>query len=260
MAEGIRVREINLAHAREEALRSEQLIAIGTLAAGTAHALGTPLSTMAVMLGELDEIAMENLAAPEVKEDIGILRQQVTRCRNSLTQLTRYYHKEDGGVPRNSLISDFVDDIREYLTNIHPTSKIRFEIAQTDRKELSSDPSVKHAVINIIENGIKAARSEVCVSAKIIGADSSILRESEMIELIITDDGPGIPDEVMENLGEPFISVRNQGMGLGIYLANASIQRLGGTIEMRNVSGGARTRILLPIERRSLADSLSARS
>jgi two-component system sensor histidine kinase RegB len=260
MAEGIRVREINLAHAREEALRSEQLIAIGTLAAGTAHALGTPLSTMAVMLGELDEIAMENLAAPEVKEDIGILRQQVTRCRNSLTQLTRYYHKEDGGVPRNSLISDFVDDIREYLTNIHPTSKIRFEIAQTDRKELSSDPSVKHAVINIIENGIKAARSEVCVSAKIIGADSSIQRESEMIELIITDDGPGIPDEVMENLGEPFISVRNQGMGLGIYLANASIQRLGGTIEMRNVSGGARTRILLPIERRSLADSLSARS
>ena len=81
-----------------------------------------------------------------------------------------------------------------------------------------------------------------------------------MIELIITDDGPGIPDEVMENLGEPFISVRNYGMGLGIYLANASIQRLGGTIEMRNVSGGALTRILLPIERRSLADSLSLRS
>jgi two-component system sensor histidine kinase RegB len=80
-----------------------------------------------------------------------------------------------------------------------------------------------------------------------------------MIELIITDDGPGIPDEVMENLGEPFISMRNQGMGLGIYLANASIQRLGGTIEMRNISGGARTRILLPLERRSLADSPSSR-
>ncbi|MDA0805129.1 MAG: ATP-binding protein [Proteobacteria bacterium] len=158
------------------------------------------------------------------------------------------------------MISDFVDDIREYLTNIHPTSNIRFEIQQTDKKELSSDPSIKHAVINIIENGIKAARSEVCVSAKIIGANSAVQRDPEMIELIITDDGPGIPDEVMENLGEPFISMRNQGMGLGIYLANASIQRLGGTIEMRNISGGARTRILLPIERRSLADSPSSRS
>ena len=259
MAEGIRVREINLAHAREEALRSEQLVAIGTLAAGTAHALGTPLSTMAVLLGELDEIATENLAAPEVKEDISVLRQQVTRCRNSLTQLTRYYHKEDGGAPRNSLITDFVDDIREYLTNIHPTSNIRFEVQKTDNKALSSDPSIKHAVINIIENGIKAARSVVCVSARIIGANSAIQRDPEMIELIITDDGPGIPDEVMENLGEPFISMRNQGMGLGIYLANASIQRLGGTIEMRNISGGARTRILLPIKRRSLADSPSSR-
>ncbi|MDO7639150.1 MAG: hypothetical protein MUQ61_00635, partial [OM182 bacterium] len=148
MAEGIRAREINLAHAREDALRSEQLIAIGTLAAGTAHALGTPLSTMAVLLGELDSIATENLAAPEVKEDISVLRQQVTRCRNSLTQLTRYYHKDEGGGSSKSLIADFIEDIREYLINIHPTSNIRFELQDTDKKQLTSDPSIKHAVIN----------------------------------------------------------------------------------------------------------------
>ena len=74
MAEGIRARELNLAEAREAALRSEQLIAIGTLAAGTAHALGTPLSTMSVLLSELDSLATENLAVPEVKEDISTLR------------------------------------------------------------------------------------------------------------------------------------------------------------------------------------------
>jgi len=255
MAEGIRAREINLAHAREEALRNEQLIAIGTLAAGTAHALGTPLSTMAVLLGELDSIATENLAAPEVKEDISVLRQQVTRCRNSLTQLTRYYHKDEGGGSSKSLIADFIEDIREYLINIHPTSNIRFELQDTDKKQLTSDPSIKHAVINIIENGIKAARTEVRVSAKILASNASGNRGQELIELIITDDGPGIPDEVMENLGEPFISLRNQGMGLGIYLANASIQRLGGTIEMSNVTGGARTRITLPIEPFPLTDS-----
>ncbi|MDP5004032.1 MAG: ATP-binding protein, partial [OM182 bacterium] len=245
MAEGIRAREINLAHAREDALRSEQLIAIGTLAAGTAHALGTPLSTMAVLLGELDSIATENLAAPEVKEDISVLRQQVTRCRNSLTQLTR---------ASKSLIADFIEDIREYLVNIHPTSNIKFEVQDTDKKQLTSDPGIKHAVINIIENGIKAARTEVCVSAKTLTSNASGGHQ-EFIELIITDDGPGIPDEVMENLGEPFISIRNQGMGLGIYLANASIQRLGGTIEMSNVTGGARTRITLPIEPFPLTDS-----
>ena len=239
MAEGIRRRELTLAKAREEALRSEQLIAIGTLAAGTAHALGTPLSTMSVLLSDLDELATENLGVPEVKEDISVLRQQVTRCRNSLTQLTRYYHKDEGRSEQTIPISAFIEDVRDYLTNIHPRSNIQITLYNIDNKHLNSDLSIKHALINIIENGIKAAKDKVTLELRVSRADLTIT---------IADDGPGIPAEVMENLGEPFISVRNQGMGLGIYLANASISRLGGSIEMRNrVEGGAVTRITLPL-------------
>jgi two-component system sensor histidine kinase RegB len=239
MAEGIRRRELTLAKAREEALRSEQLIAIGTLAAGTAHALGTPLSTMSVLLSDLDELATENLGVPEVKEDISVLRQQVTRCRNSLTQLTRYYHKDEGRSEQTIPISAFIEDVRDYLTNIHPRSNIQITLYNIDNKNLNSDLSIKHALINIIENGIKAAKDKVTLELRVSRADLTIT---------IADDGPGIPAEVMENLGEPFISVRNQGMGLGIYLANASISRLGGSIEMRNrVEGGAVTRITLPL-------------
>jgi two-component system sensor histidine kinase RegB len=239
MAEGIRRRELTLAKAREEALRSEQLIAIGTLAAGTAHALGTPLSTMSVLLSDLDELATENLGVPEVKEDISVLRQQVTRCRNSLTQLTRYYHKDEGRSEQTIPISAFIEDVRDYLINIHPRSNIQITLYNIDNKHLNSDLSIKHALINIIENGIKAAKDKVTLELRVSRADLTIT---------IADDGPGIPAEVMENLGEPFISVRNQGMGLGIYLANASISRLGGSIEMRNrVEGGAVTRITLPL-------------
>lgn len=239
MAEGIRRRELTLAKAREEALRSEQLIAIGTLAAGTAHALGTPLSTMSVLLSDLDELATENLGVPEVKEDISVLRQQVTRCRNSLTQLTRYYHKDEGRSEQTIPISAFIEDVRDYLTNIHPRSNIQITLYNIDNKNLNSDLSIKHALINIIENGIKAAKDKVTLELRVSRADLTIT---------IADDGPGIPAEVMENLGEPFISVRNQGMGLGIYLANASISRLGGSIEMSNrVEGGAVTRITLPL-------------
>ncbi len=243
MAEGIRRRELTLAKAREDALRSEQLIAIGTLAAGTAHALGTPLSTMSVLLSELDELTPENLGVPEVKEDISVLRQQVIRCRNSLTQLTRYYHKDESRSEQTIPIAAFIEDVRDYLTNIHPRSNIQIDLYNTDNKALSSDMSIKHALINIIENGIKAAQDKVTLELRATQSELSIT---------IADDGPGIPAEVMENLGEPFISVRNQGMGLGIYLANASISRLGGSIEMNNrPEGGAVTRIVLPLTKKA---------
>ena len=106
---------------------------------------------------------------------------------------------------------------------------------------MSSDLTLRHAVINIIENAIKAAKSIVTVN--IVIADSP----GEFIEILIQDDGPGIPATVMENMGEPFISTRKDSMGLGIFLANAAMQRAGGNIEMFNLkSGGAMSIIRLP--------------
>lgn len=244
MANAIKIRELNLAKARESEMRNEQLVAIGTLAAGTAHALGTPLSTMAVLLTELDKLDAEQLKNSEVKEDISVLRQQVTRCKNSLTQLTRYYNKDNPDQEENVLLSEFVNDIKDYILNIHPSSSIDFKIDCEDDPEVASNLSVRHAVINIIENGIKAAENHVDVSFA-ISSDTP-----PQFEISINDDGPGIPAKVMENMGEPFISMRKESMGLGIFLANAAVQRLGGTIEMFNLKiGGALTLIKLPLPR-----------
>ena len=72
--------------------------------------------------------------------------------------------------------------------------------------------------------------------------------EGSRLEILVTDDGPGMPTEVMEKMGEPFISTRKDSMGLGIFLANAAVQRLGGEIEMYNLQqGGATTLISFPL-------------
>ena len=98
-------------------------------------------------------------------------------------------------------------------------------------------------MINIIENAIRAAARQVTVQYAFDGDVEG------MLQISVQDDGPGIPAQVMENMGEPFISTRPDSMGLGIFLANASIQRHGGTIEMFNIKGsGARTVIRLPVE------------
>lgn len=242
MADAVRVRELNLAKARENEIRNEQLVAIGTLAAGTAHALGTPLSTMAVVLTELDKLDAEQLKQADIKDDISVLRQQVTRCKDSLNQLIRYYNKDKPAPQERKRLDDFVADIKDYITNIHPTANVQFATSGDDKLLIAADLSVKHAIINIIENGIKAAQSTVEVSFAVKPGSPG------QVEITINDDGPGIPAKVMENLGEPFISMRKDSMGLGIFLANATVQRLGGTIEMFNMKvGGAMTLIKLPL-------------
>ncbi len=241
MASAIKVRELNLAQARENELRNEQLVAIGTLSAGTAHALGTPLSTMAVLLTELDKLDAEELKKSDIKGDITLLRQQVTRCKNSLTQLIRYYNKDNPEEDEKLSLETFAADIQDYIVNIHPTVSIDFHIDDNADTIVTSNLSVKHAVINIIENAIKAARNHVDVGFSIVDGDPA------KFEISINDDGPGIPSEVMNKLGEPFISRGKDSMGLGIFLANAAIERLGGSIEMLNLkTGGALSVIRLP--------------
>jgi two-component system sensor histidine kinase RegB len=241
MANTIKIRELNLAQARENELRNEQLVAIGTLSAGTAHALGTPLFTMAVLLTDLDNLNAEELRAGDIKSDISLLRQQVTRCKNSLTQLIRYYSKDNPEEIENVSLKTFADDIQDYVVNIHPASSIEFHIDDNSESVVTSNLSVKHAVINIIENAIKAAHSNVVVHF-------SITKESPFkFEISIKDDGPGIPKDVIEKLGKPFISKRKESIGLGIFLANAAIERLNGSIEMLNTKeGGALSVIRLP--------------
>tara|TARA_B110001454_G_scaffold110330_1_gene103660 strand:+ start:4589 stop:5713 length:1125 start_codon:yes stop_codon:yes gene_type:complete len=242
MASAIQVRELNLAEARETEMRNEQLVAIGTLAAGTAHALGTPLSTMAVLLTELDKLSPEELKDNDIKDDISILKQQVTRCKHSLTQLTRYYNKDSAEKEETQLLPKFVNDIQDYIINIHPTASVRFLIENAKDLKVASSLSIRHALINIIENGIKASKTHVEVKFKITQAATTYF------EVAVKDDGPGIPTKIMENMGEPFISIRKESMGLGIFLANAAVQRLDGSIEMFNLkSGGALTLIKLPM-------------
>ena len=240
MAETIKARENNLAEARETEIRNEQLIAIGTLAAGTAHALGTPLSTMSVLLSELDKQETAQLGSARNKEDVSILRDQVASCKNSINQLTNHYHKEKTSQHENVLVTSFVENIRNYLRNIHPFANLDFELIFYNYLKINSDPSLEHGLINIIENAIKASRQKV--SVKIYSDTKSVLI------VRIEDDGPGIPLEILEGMGEPFLTMRSGGMGLGLFLANASIQRLGGTIRMENMRpGGAMTTITLPL-------------
>ena len=118
-------------------------------------------------------------------------------------------------------LQDFVNDIKDYILNIHPGVSIEFKINCKGDLVVISNQNVRHAVINIIDNSVKAAKNYIYVGFNINNGSPS------QLEIVIKADGPGIPSNVMESMGEPFISSRKESMGLGIFLANAAVQRLG---------------------------------
>jgi len=239
MAATIRERDRLLARAREEALRHEQIIALGTLAAGAAHELGTPLSTMAVVIKELQR---EAAAQPEVSESLATLREQVDQCKQILSRLlaSADHGRAEGGARRS--VDAFLDELLDKWRLMRPgvRSTAHWEGAQPV-PDILAEQTLFQALMSLLNNAADASPAEVEVEGH--------WSEREL-RLEIRDRGPGLAPDTMQRAGTPFFTTKapGQGFGLGLFLANASIERAGGVVRLYNrEGGGTRVEVTLPL-------------
>jgi two-component system sensor histidine kinase RegB len=239
MSASIRERDQDLAKAREHALRNEQIIALGTLAAGAAHELGTPLSTMAVVSGELQQ---EYIHDSEFQNNVRILRDQIAHCKQTLTQLlakagqTRAEHGSE--LP----IDEFLRQILDKWKLIRPSVKFTYHSTGTQpTPRIMDNQLLSQSILNLLNNAADA--SSKCIEIK-SNWDNLVLH------LEIIDDGQGLSAEALQRAGEAFFSSKapGQGFGIGLFLANANIERFGGSVRLFNLeNGGACTQVVLPL-------------
>lgn len=239
MSATLRERELALALARENALRDERLVALGTLAAGAAHELGTPLATMAVLVKDLEK---ECATTPALVEPFWVLRDQIARCKTILSQLaiSAGQTRAEGG--RDEALDSYLVHTVEHwhkgrpAAGIHPTWK-----GTLPPPRIIADQTLTHAIINILNNAADASEGEVEVNGR--WSDLELCLE-------ICDRGAGLSAAANSHAGEPFFTTKppGQGLGLGLFLAQSTIKRLGGSLELFNrQEGGACARILLPL-------------
>ena len=241
MSESLRRRDHLLAKAREAALRNEQIIALGTLAAGAAHELGTPLSTMAVIIHEL---ALDHRDKPELGSALALLRDQVAACKRLLTQLlakSAVMRADDGAT---LTVDAFLDDILAKWRLMRPEISVRYSAEGTEPAPLlSAGQTLSQAITNLLNNAADASPGSVEVHAEWTPAQLSIE---------IRDRGPGFSQSALGELGEAFFTTKSpdKGFGLGVFLSNATVNRYGGEVGVFNrAGGGACTRIVLPLTR-----------
>jgi two-component system sensor histidine kinase RegB len=233
----IRQRDAALAAAREAALRDERLVALGALAAGAAHELGTPLATMAVVAGELARDA--NLPGA-LHDDVTLLRRQISVCKDIITGLSRRAGAErlDAAAPRP--VDQWLAGIMTRWEELRPDARHGFTASGPHPPpDIVADPTLGQAVINLLNNAANTSPQPV---------EILVSWSAERLVVAIRDHGPGFPPNVLAEGGQRAFPAHAGGSGIGLLLARSAIERRGGTLALSNdPAGGAIARLELPL-------------
>lgn len=237
-------RETELTEARSLAARQERLASLATLSAGAAHELSTPLGTVALAAKELEraltkaDAASTNLA--ELAADARLIREQVGRCRAILEQMGQGVGTVGEGLSPISV----GELLEEALLNIRPSPTVHRDVPlELARSPLQLPPrAVSQALRSLITNAQDASPATAAVVL-------AVRDDETRLAISIRDRGPGMPDEILARIGEPFFTTKppGRGMGLGLFLARAVIEGVGGSLQIDSTPGeGTEVRVSLP--------------
>jgi two-component system sensor histidine kinase RegB len=217
-----------IAETREKALESERMLALGALAAAAAHELGTPLSTMAVVAGELaDEVADQ----PNLASSLALIRTQIGRCKEILTSITASAGQVRAEGNHGQAVDAFLENTLARWQDMHPETDLDWKLSGAiPAPRIAVDRTIAQALVNLLDNAADASPERIELAA---------CWDTEALHLTIRDHGPGITAEIAEKTGTPFFTTKeSKGMGLGLYLARIIFGRFGGTVSLDNHPGG----------------------
>tara|TARA_B100000989_G_scaffold290521_1_gene263796 strand:+ start:594 stop:1823 length:1230 start_codon:yes stop_codon:yes gene_type:complete len=203
-------------------LNQKKITEVGSLSAAAAHELGTPLNTIFLIINDLlkEKKLMDD---KNINKDILLLKSQAERCKEILQIFTKNPLK---------LKDKFLEKVK--ITDL---IKINFEKFNKDKKltinntflseevEIIYRDEIMYALGNIIQNAISYSKERVTAEVQYL---------KTYVQIIITDDGNGYSKDIIDKLGEPYISKNKQGMGLGIFIAKNLIENMGGSLKLYN--------------------------
>lgn len=240
MASTLRDQQRELNARREDALHSEQLLAVATLAAGTAHELGTPLGTMTLLIDEIQNgLDARHSSATQLRTDIATLRQQTQICRATLKKLidTAETHRQQQHTDQQADM--FLGELLERWQVVRPDARFHLQIAAGPVPAIRVDETLRQAIMHLLDNGADTQSGPL---------ELQLDWDEHHLELHIRDHGPGIPLDIAEQLGKPFVTNKGNGLGLGLFLSHATIERCGGDIRLYNhPAGGSEAILRLPL-------------
>lgn len=241
----LREHEMLLREAARRALNDEMVLRMGTLAAGAAHELGTPLTTIAVVVADM----VRDANTDERRREAAILSDQIDACRHALANLRAAagHASVAGGRER---LDEFIASIIARFRAMRPNVVLAVSRdGPLPAPEIFADTSLQQAILVLLNNAADASPNRVNVDVR---------WSVRSLELEVGDRGSGVAAGSVAKLGRDFFTTKpqGQGTGLGLVLTAFTVARLGGTVRWLNrTGGGLSARIELPLARLDLGAS-----
>ena len=227
---------------RERADRAARLVSVSTLAAGAAHELSTPLSTIKLAASELERATREGAPMERLGEDARLIRTEVERMSDVLARLRSRSGETDGEAPSRFTVLALLDEVeRETAALEGGATRVEVRTKSAEAELCLPRRGVVTAIVNLVKNALDASLgSTVEVDLDVRG---------ERFVARVQDRGTGIASEVKDRLGEPFVTTKEpgRGMGLGLFLVRSLAESLTGSMHLGpREGGGALAELELP--------------
>lgn len=228
------------ADAKERDVRKESALNLASLAAGAAHEMSTPLTTMAVLVGEMRR---GGISSDEQRANLDAIWNAIQACKRSLGDMVVAVGADQLPEDQPQRAVDFMKELIERFKLMRPGVPVSLTEPCDEGAVLRTCATLRQSVLSLIVNAADVSPGSVGVVLR-CGDDS--------LQIDILDRGPGIAPEVRRHLGaQPFTTKTGSGCGLGIFLANLNFARVGGRLEfLEREGGGTCARITLPIDER----------
>ena len=235
----LRRQEAREAARRENRLRHDQILAVASLAAGTAHRLGTPLSTMTILLEDLQEDADLGQRA---RDDLSLLRGQLGQCREILRELSDTAELSETGERQRAAVTRVVDTALQTWAARRPGVSCELRITGSGEAPIIAfDQTLPQALENLFNNAADTGSTLI---------ETSVDWDQRECIVAIRDRGPGVSAELSRGLRAA--PGQHRGLGIGLVLTRATAERHGGSLSLDNASDGpgAVATLRLPRENR----------
>lgn len=238
ISRNLRDRDAHLADLRQRSAEEDHIVRLGLLASGAAHELGTPLSTISVILNDWRRMPVFARDA-DLAEEIAEMQSQIGRCKAIVSGILLSSGEARGEGTQRTTASGFIDEVvAEWRVSRSPPM-LDFRNLVRSADPIISDTALKQVIFNVFDNALEASPDWVSVTAEEQGGD---------LVVTVRDAGPGFSPDMLEEIGKPYRSTKNRtGGGLGLFLVMNVIRKLGGRVTVRNELNGACVTLAFPL-------------